>query len=75
MVNLTSLELSLIKVGVDKEQSIILKEDLSKNKLGSPFEKIVVLFWKWLQIKEKNQIRSRDFSQGLNLMIIFRVIN
>jgi len=44
MVNLASLELSLIKVGVDKEQSIILKEDLTKNKLGSPFEKIVVLF-------------------------------
>jgi len=42
--HLNNLELSLVKVGVDKEQGINLKEDLTKNKLDAPFEKVVVLF-------------------------------
>lgn len=42
---LTNLELLLTKVGVDKENAIILKDDLTRNKLGSPFERVVVLFW------------------------------
>lgn len=41
---LNTLELSLVRVGVDKEQGINLKEDLTKNKLGSAFEKVVILF-------------------------------
>ena len=42
--HLNALELSLVRVGVDKEQGISLKEDLIKNKLGSAFEKVVILF-------------------------------
>lgn len=45
MTQLNNLDLSLIKVGVDKEHQVNLKEDLTKNKLGSAFEKVVALFW------------------------------
>ena len=41
---LNNLELSLVRVGVEKEQGINLKEDLTKNKLGAAFEKVVILF-------------------------------
>lgn len=48
---LINLELLLTKVGVDKENGISLKDDLNRNKLGSPFERVVVLFWAWISIE------------------------
>ncbi|EAR94996.1 hypothetical protein TTHERM_00516300 (macronuclear) [Tetrahymena thermophila SB210] len=44
MHQLQHLDLSLIKVGVEKDQQVSLRDDLTKNKLGSAFEKVVVLF-------------------------------
>lgn len=45
MTQLTELDLQLIKVGVDKEHAITLKEDLTRNKVGTPFNKVLVVFW------------------------------